>query len=45
MATSVPAGRIGTSEDIAEGVIFLMSSSYVSGAVLQVDGGASLTSR
>lgn len=45
MATSVPAGRIGTSEDIAEGVIFLMTSSYVTGAVLQIDGGASLTSR
>ena len=36
-----PIGRIGTSEDIAYGVLFLASdeSSYITGAELVMDGG------
>jgi NAD(P)-dependent dehydrogenase (short-subunit alcohol dehydrogenase family) len=41
MAKRVPAGRLGTGEDIAEAVLFLVSdrASYISGATLAVSGG------
>ncbi|CAN7332753.1 SDR family oxidoreductase [Pseudarthrobacter oxydans] len=37
----VPAGRVGTAEDIGDAVIFLASeaSSYITGIDLVVDGG------
>jgi A-factor type gamma-butyrolactone 1'-reductase (1S-forming) len=40
----VPGGRIGTPEQIAEAVVWLSSpaASYVTGAILNVDGGISL---
>lgn len=37
-----PLGRLGTPEDIAEAVIFLARSAYITGQVLAVDGGRSL---
>jgi NAD(P)-dependent dehydrogenase (short-subunit alcohol dehydrogenase family) len=38
---TVPAGRYGTSEDIASGILFLASdeSSYMTGSELVIDGG------
>ena len=41
--TAVPAKRMGTSEDIAEAVLFLASdqATYINGARLYVDGGLS----
>ena len=41
ISTSVPLGRLGTSDEIAKAVVFLASddSSYVSGVELFVDGG------
>lgn len=41
---TVPSGRIGTIEDIADAVCFLVSdrASYVNGAALQVDGAKSV---
>jgi NAD(P)-dependent dehydrogenase (short-subunit alcohol dehydrogenase family) len=40
-ASGIPAGRIGTPEEIADSVAFLASASgtYLQGAVLMVDGG------
>ena len=39
--TRVPMGRIGVSEDVAKGVMFLASdeSSYMTGSELVIDGG------
>jgi 3-oxoacyl-[acyl-carrier protein] reductase/pteridine reductase len=43
MARSTPAGRPGTGEDVAAAVLyFLTASNFVTGQVLQVDGGMSL---
>ncbi|MBS1833356.1 MAG: SDR family oxidoreductase, partial [Acidobacteria bacterium] len=37
-----PAERVGTADDIAEGVLyFLKASNYVTGQILAVDGGLS----
>lgn len=38
-AASVPAGRAGLPEDVATAALFLMANSFVTGAVLDVDGG------
>ncbi len=39
LAASIPLGRAGTPEDIAKAAAFLITSSYVTGVVLRVDGG------
>jgi NAD(P)-dependent dehydrogenase (short-subunit alcohol dehydrogenase family) len=39
MRASLPARRIGEAEDIGEAAVFLMTSPYVTGAVLEVNGG------
>ena len=41
VAANLPAGRLGTAEDVCQAVLYLASdhSSYVSGAVLPLDGG------
>jgi NAD(P)-dependent dehydrogenase (short-subunit alcohol dehydrogenase family) len=38
-----PAGRIGTVEDVAEAVLFALTSTFLTGATLGVDGGQLLT--
>jgi len=44
VAESVPLGREGTKEDIAQVALFLSSSAagYITGTVIPVDGGWSL---
>jgi NAD(P)-dependent dehydrogenase (short-subunit alcohol dehydrogenase family) len=39
MAARLPSGRIGRVEDIAQAVKFLMKSGFVTGTVVDVDGG------
>jgi NAD(P)-dependent dehydrogenase (short-subunit alcohol dehydrogenase family) len=39
-AAKLPVQRFGTPEDIAEAVLFLVRNPYVTGTVLDVDGGA-----
>lgn len=43
LASSLPVGRIGTAEDLAHAVLFLMTNQYTTGTVLQVDGGSLIT--
>lgn len=38
----VPLGRLGTIEDIANAVLFLAQSPYITGQILSVDGGRTL---
>lgn len=42
MSTRNPARRIGTEEDIAEAVLYAMTSTFVTGTTLRVDGGEPL---
>lgn len=39
MAKALPAGRVGTADDIANAVLFVVTTGYLTGAVLPVDGG------
>ncbi|HEU5046878.1 MAG TPA: SDR family oxidoreductase [Rickettsiales bacterium] len=39
MAERLPVGRTGVPEDIAQAVLFAMSSGFTTGAVIDVDGG------
>lgn len=39
MAKALPAGRVGTADDIARAVLFVMESPYLTGTTLAVDGG------
>src|ERR1700722_8324437 len=41
-AARLPVGRAGRPEEVAAAVIFLMSNSFVTGAILPVDGGGGL---
>lgn len=43
LTNSVPLGRIGTPCDVADAVLFLANAPYITGQVLAVDGGRSLT--
>lgn len=36
---SLPAGRVGSTDEIAEAVLYLMTNRYTTGVVLDVDGG------
>ena len=40
---NIPLGRLGTEKDIAGAVKFLVDSPYITGEVINVDGGRSLS--
>jgi NAD(P)-dependent dehydrogenase (short-subunit alcohol dehydrogenase family) len=42
MAKRVPLGRVGQPEEVADGILFLMTNPYVTGSMLNVDGGVGL---
>ncbi len=42
MAQRLPVGRVGTAEDCAHAVLFLMTNEFVTGTVLHVNGGSLL---
>ena len=42
-ADQAPAGRVGQPEDVARAVVFLMENTFVTGTVLECDGGLRLT--
>jgi len=39
---SVPLGRVGTADEIARAVLFLMTSTFMTGSTMYVDGGFTL---
>lgn len=39
---SIPLGRLGKPEDIADAVAFLVTADYITGEVLKVDGGIAM---
>ena len=41
-AGTIPLGRAGTAEEVAEAVAFLVCADYITGAVLRVDGGLAM---
>lgn len=41
-AETIPLGRAGTGEEVAEAVAFLACADYITGAVLRVDGGLAM---
>lgn len=43
MASELPAGHVGEPADIADAVLFCMRNEYLTGEVLRIDGGDSLT--
>jgi NAD(P)-dependent dehydrogenase (short-subunit alcohol dehydrogenase family) len=43
MSARNPARRIGTADDIANGVLFAMTSTFLTGQTLHIDGGEPLT--
>jgi NAD(P)-dependent dehydrogenase (short-subunit alcohol dehydrogenase family) len=38
-----PAGRIGTAADVAEAALFALTSTFLTGQTLHIDGGEPLT--
>jgi NAD(P)-dependent dehydrogenase (short-subunit alcohol dehydrogenase family) len=42
MAKRIPLGRVARADEIAEAIVFLMTSAYITGETLTIDGGFSL---
>ena len=42
LVKTIPVGSIGSTEDVAQAVVFLINAPYITGQVLSVDGGMSM---
>ncbi|MDQ0030439.1 SDR family oxidoreductase [Arthrobacter bambusae] len=42
-AANVPAGRAGLPDDVATAAVFLMGNTFITGTVLDVDGGVQIS--
>ena len=42
LVATIPLGHMGQVEDVAQAVVFLLSSDYITGEVLRVDGGIAM---
>ena len=42
LLSSIPLGHMGKAEDVADAVAFLVSSDYITGEILKVDGGIAM---
>jgi len=42
MAKRIPLRRVAQPEEIADGIVFLMNNTYVTGSTLTIDGGSTL---
>jgi NAD(P)-dependent dehydrogenase (short-subunit alcohol dehydrogenase family) len=42
-ASATPVGRVGAADDIAQAIISMISNGFITGTVLRVDGGLTLT--
>ncbi|MBQ7921999.1 MAG: 3-oxoacyl-ACP reductase FabG [Clostridia bacterium] len=42
LLASVPLGRMGTPEEVADGVAYLVCAEYITGEVLRIDGGIAI---
>jgi NAD(P)-dependent dehydrogenase (short-subunit alcohol dehydrogenase family) len=42
LSATLPAGRVGLADDVAEGIWHLMNNEFLTGTVLRIDGGARL---
>lgn len=42
-ANRAPVGRVGQPEDVAFAILFLINHDYITGTVLDVNGGETLT--
>jgi pteridine reductase len=43
LARAAPLGRVGEADDVARAVVFLAENDYITGQILAVDGGRSMT--
>ena len=41
-AESLPVGRVGRPEDVAEAIVMLANNGFITGTVVEVDGGGHL---
>lgn len=42
-AAALPVGRTGTSDDVAEAIVYMIGNEFTTGALLDVDGGARMS--
>jgi NAD(P)-dependent dehydrogenase (short-subunit alcohol dehydrogenase family) len=41
-ADTLPVGRVGEAEDVAQSIVYLMANGFTTGSAIEVNGGALL---